>query len=101
MLRHAHDEFHYVLDEQNRYSGITDTPNAQAQIMDLLAVHAGCRFVQQQQLRAGRRGAGKLQPPLFPECEVGCEFIAFVFQIGEFEQGGDLPPGLAGSAEPA
>ena len=64
-LADPHDDFHVVLDEQDRDLELVAQPADEAhQVERLLRVHAGGGFVEQQQLRPGRQRARDLQPAL-------------------------------------
>ena len=57
-----------------------------AQLADLLAVHAGCGLVEQQQLRLRRQRARELQPALLAEGQVRRELVLLVGEPAELER---------------
>ncbi len=70
-------------------------------VLDLLRVHAGRRLVEQQQLGLGGERAGKLQPALLAERQVGGEVVALVGEAGELQQLADARAVVLEAVEPA
>ena len=60
----AHNQFHIVLNEQNRSVVVTDAVDQLAQHHFLRRVHARSRFVERDELRVGGQSAGNFQAPL-------------------------------------
>ena len=61
-----------VLDDQHREAvGGADAADQRSQLSLLGGVHAGGRFIEQQQLRPAGQGAGDLQAPPLPVGERG------------------------------
>src|SRR5690349_3052914 len=63
-IAHAHDEFHVVLDQQDRRAVLADALEELAQRRRLGRVHAGSRLVEREQPRLGRERARDLEAPL-------------------------------------
>ena len=76
---------------------VAQLADARVELLDLLGVHAGRRLVEQQQRGLGGERAGKFEPPLLAEGEVGGEFVALVREVEEFERAVDLRARAAAS----
>lgn len=67
VLAHAHDHFHVVLDEQDgQVELVADMPDEAHEFGAFLRVHPGGGLVEEQEVRAGRQGAGDFKAPLRP-----------------------------------
>ena len=65
VLAHAHDHFHVVLDEQDgQVELVADMPDEAHEFGAFLRVHPGGGLVEEQEVRAGRQGAGDFKAPL-------------------------------------
>ena len=101
-LADLHHKTHVVLDEQDRdLEFIPDVVDDLEQFLRLGGVHAGRRFVQQQQFHVGGQRPGDLQPALFAVGQVVGFEIFLALQVDHLQQAlgllGDglfLPPEL-------
>ena len=73
---HAHDQFHHVLDQKDRDAPLVKPAQPFVQLTDLLQVHPGSGFVEQQQLRFGGQRSCKFKATLLAERKIASDFIA-------------------------
>ena len=97
----AHDEFHDVLDQNDRRACLLKHAQASVERVHFLQVHAGGGLVQQQEPRLGGERPGQLEAALLAECEVGGELIPLVGQTGEGELFIHCIARCAGAEEPS
>src|SRR5690606_5192322 len=97
----GHDQLHVVLDEQDSDAAVADLSDAVIEGANFLGVHAGCRLVEQQELRLRRHGTRKLETALLAEGEVGGEFVGLVGKARKLERARYALPLPALAAEPA
>src|SRR3954453_185562 len=83
----AHDDAHVMFDEQDRQAHLRpELPDEVGHLARLAVVHAGRRFVQEEELRTGRQCARDLQPTLVAIGQVPCPPLRSLVEIDHLEQ---------------